>query len=58
MPEIAFKIILKALAGDIATVKEYSLLLADELEESGESYKAELLRRSVKGALQGIIKNA
>ena len=56
MPEIAFKIIQRALAGDIANVKEYSLLLADELEESGEKYDAELLRRAVKGELQGIIK--
>ena len=56
MPEIVFKIILKALAGDIANVREYSLLLADELEESGATYQAELLRKSVKGELQGIIK--
>ena len=58
MPEIVFKIIQKALAGDIANVKEYSLLLADQLEESGEDLQAGLLRRSVHGELQGIIKNA
>ena len=55
MPEIVFKIILKALAGDIANVREYSLLLAHELEDNGERYQAELLRRSVNGELQGII---
>ena len=42
MSEIVFKIIQRALAGDIANVKEYALLLADELAESGESYQAEL----------------